>query len=91
MELISGRFDRVVVTRDAAGQALEATIVDFKSNRIDEESALAKTAEGYGAQMSDYADAVARLLQIAPERVNAVLLFTRIGRAVNVNAIGEST
>jgi ATP-dependent helicase/nuclease subunit A len=89
MELISGRFDRVVVTRDAAGQALEATVVDYKSNRIDEESALAKTAEGYGAQMHDYADAVARLLQIAPDRVKAVLLFTRIGRAVNVDAINK--
>ncbi len=39
--------------------------------------------------MHDYADAVARLLQIAPDRVKAVLLFTRIGRAVNIDAINK--
>ena len=61
----------------------------FARASIDKESALAKTAEGYGAQMHDYADAVARLLQIAPDRVKAVLLFTRIGRAVNIDAINK--
>lgn len=84
-ELISGRFDRVVVTRDASGNAVEALIVDYKSNRVEEESALAKTAEGYAAQMRDYTDAVARLLQLDANRVKAILLFTRIGRAFHMD------
>lgn len=83
-EILSGRFDRLVVEQDAAGRALRATVVDFKSNRIEDENALAEKAAGYAGQMRDYAAAAARLLGLEAEQVTTVLLFTRVGRVVQV-------
>jgi ATP-dependent helicase/nuclease subunit A len=78
--LVSGRFDRLVVERDAAGRPVRATVFDFKSNRVDTEAERRKAAEGYASQMADYARAAARLLGLQPADVATVLLFTRTGQ-----------
>ncbi len=78
-QLISGRFDRLVVERDAANRPLRATVFDFKSNRVDTKSALREAAEGYARQMADYARAAARLLNLQSAQVDIVMLFTRQG------------
>ncbi len=77
--LMSGRFDRLVVERDAAGQPLRATVFDFKSNRVETVSDLHEAADGYAGQMAGYARAAARLLGLPPAQVAIVLLFTRTG------------
>ena len=78
--LVSGRFDRLVVERDAAGQFVRATVFDFKSNRVDTDADMRSAAEGYAGQMDDYARAAARLLGLQPAAVATVLLFTRTGQ-----------
>jgi len=83
-QLMSGRFDRLVIERDAAGRPVHATIIDFKSNRIATEQQIQETARGYAGQMRDYAHAAAQLLGLSPERVTPTLLFTRLGRIVEV-------
>lgn len=77
--LMSGRFDRLVVERDAAGRPTRATVFDFKSNRVESEADLEKAADGYAGQMTDYARAAARILGLQAGQVSTVLLFTRAG------------
>jgi ATP-dependent helicase/nuclease subunit A len=84
-EIVTGRFDRVVVERDASGRPLRATVVDFKSNRVADERQMAETAEGYRGQMRDYAAAAARLLGLPAAAVKAKLLFTRLGRVAELH------
>ena len=59
-------------------------MVDFKSNRVDSEEALAEKAAGYAGQMRDYAMAAGRLLGLQAGQVATMLLWTRVGRAVAV-------
>ncbi|HNX35258.1 MAG TPA: UvrD-helicase domain-containing protein [Kiritimatiellia bacterium] len=79
-QLMSGRFDRLVVERDVSGHPVRATIIDFKSNRITSEKELQEAADGYSAQMTYYATAAARLLAISAAQITTVLLFTRSGK-----------
>lgn len=81
---ISGRFDRVTLERDANGRAVRAAVLDFKSDRVDDEAALAAKVEIYRRQLVWYRRAAARLTGLPPERVTAHLLFTRLGRVVDV-------
>jgi len=83
-EIVSGRFDRLVILRNAAGQAVGARVMDFKSNRIATEHELSEHVAAYKPQMRDYADAASRLLQLDSSRISTLLLFTRIGRVVRV-------
>lgn len=83
-QLMSGRFDRLVVERDAAGHPVRATIIDFKSNRIASDQQVQEAARGYAGQMRDYALAAAQLLGLSRERITATLLFTRSGRLAEV-------
>ncbi len=78
--LVGGRFDRLVVERDADGIALHATILDFKSNRVETDADVAAVAQGYAGQMADYARAAARLLALPHDRIATILLFTRLAR-----------
>jgi ATP-dependent helicase/nuclease subunit A len=79
-EIVTGRFDRLVIARDRSGRPLSAWVVDFKSNRVADDGAMAATAAGYRTQMEDYAAAAARLLGLPAGAVNARLLFTRLGK-----------
>ncbi len=85
-QLISGRFDRLVVERDGTGLPWRATIIDFKSNRIATDQQVQEAARGYAAQMLDYTRAAAQLLGLSPEHVTATLLFTRLGRLQTFSA-----
>ncbi|MEI6219260.1 MAG: 3'-5' exonuclease, partial [bacterium] len=80
-QIMAGRFDRLVVERDACGLPVKATVFDFKSNIIEKASDLNKAADGYASQMDDYARAASRLLGLERERISTVLLFTRSGWA----------
>ena len=82
--IVSGRFDRLVVERDAAGRPAGATVVDFKSDRVETDTDLRARAASHTAQMRDYMHVTAQLLGLRPTAVKSVLLFTRVGRVVQV-------
>ncbi len=84
-ELMSGRFDRVVIEQDSTGKPVRATIVDYKSNRVENEAEMRRVAAGYEPQMRDYAAAAAQILDLPPTAVSASLLFTRLARVVSLN------
>ena len=79
-EIVTGRFDRLVIARDPFNQPVSAWVVDFKSNRVADVSEMADTAAGYKTQMQDYAAAAARLLGLPAGAVKTRLLFTRLGK-----------
>lgn len=83
-EIVTGRFDRLVIERDAAHHPIRATVVDFKSNRVDNDAAMNAKAMGYRPQMRVYTEAAARLLDLPLSAVQAVLLFTRRARCVTL-------
>ena len=84
-QLVSGRFDRMVLERDpATGRPIRATILDYKSNRVTDDEAMRQAAAGYHGQMADYARAAARLCGLEREAVRTILLFTRLGKALAV-------
>lgn len=63
---ISGCFDRVHVRREG-GKAVEAQILDYKTNRSTPE----KIAEEYEGQMQQYREAASRLLGLPLEKITA--------------------
>ncbi|NNE91914.1 MAG: UvrD-helicase domain-containing protein [Verrucomicrobiales bacterium] len=80
-EWLSGTFDRVVVE---PGQS--ATILDFKTDRIDfddDEKPEAKI-EGYRPQLETYREVLTRMTGIPPENIATKLLFTKLKRVVSV-------
>ena len=76
-EWISGTVDRVNLTLDSAGCITRATIIDFKTDDVPDEAALADKVKGYRPQIALYKQAVARLAGIRKEEVKARLLFVR--------------
>lgn len=82
---VTGIFDRATVLRDAQGRAVSADILDYKSDRIDDDGQLAGAVERHAPQMRIYKQALAQLTGLAPESIVVRILFTRSGR---VRAVG---
>jgi ATP-dependent exoDNAse (exonuclease V) beta subunit len=72
---ISGRFDRVVITRDRAGSVTSASVLDFKSDRVSAGEVPARAAY-YRPQAASYRAALARLTGLPESAITARLLFT---------------
>ena len=83
-EWISGAFDRVTIHRAAGGCVTRAEILDYKSNRVESESQIEKTAEGYRPQLSLYGRALARILAVPSSAISLRLLFTRPARVYDL-------
>ena len=81
---VTGKFDRVVVIRDAAGRALAATVYDFKTGLLSEGADLVREAAQHEGQLDLYCRAVAVLAGLAPEAVSAEILFTKAARRVRL-------
>ena len=81
---ITGVFDRATISQDANGKTLRATILDFKSNEITDDSELANAAERYRPQLSLYGKGLSRMLQIDPAQVMLELLFTSVGKVYKI-------
>jgi len=73
---ITGVFDRVVIMRDSDGKPLKATVVDFKSNEIMDDTGLANSVKRYSPQLALYGKALSRMLQLDSSQVTLRLLFT---------------
>ena len=75
---VSGKFDRVVIVRNAQGEIEDALILDFKTNRITAPETAA-TAGHYVRQMETYRQALAFLIRFPAPRIRCILLFTHPG------------
>ena len=76
--LISGTFDRVVLSRDTDGSWSDAEIIDFKTDQgVETEAGLQAAIESHRSQLELYRKAVVRLTSLPTERVTCRLLFTR--------------
>jgi ATP-dependent helicase/nuclease subunit A len=75
--LVQGQIDAVWPRPDGA-----RVLLDFKSDRVTGEAAIAARAESYRPQVRIYREAVARLWRA--ERVACRLYFLRAGRAVEI-------
>ena len=74
---LSGKIDRLHLEKDAAGKAVRARVLDFKTDR-------APNPERHRAQMDDYRQAVAKLFSLPPDRIACTLLFVRGGTVADV-------
>ena len=77
-ELLTGSFDRVVLWRDAAGNALRAMIVDFKTDRFSSAEERVQIEARYAPQLEAYRKALCLLCPGLNARdVEASLTFVR--------------
>ncbi len=81
-EWISGTVDRVLVDYDPNGRSTQATIIDYKTDDIPDDTALEAKLKGYQPQIALYRQAVAKLAGLPMSAVSASLLFTRSARLV---------
>jgi len=84
---ISGIFDRVVILRKPDGTPDSAEIIDFKSNRTSDPEAIGKLSQIYKPQIALYRQALAQLLNLRGEKVEASLLFTVSRQIVRITGI----
>jgi ATP-dependent exoDNAse (exonuclease V) beta subunit len=81
---ISGTMDRVILTRDAAGRAVSAWLVDFKTDDVPDAQAVEGKVGGYRPQVELYRLAISRLTGLRAGQVRASLLFTRARKVVEI-------
>ena len=84
--LLEGILDRAVVLRDAAGHAVGAVVLDFKTDDVADAPAALVRAEHYRPQLAAYARAVARLVGLGRGQIEARLLFVGPGVVVPVES-----
>ncbi len=87
--LLNGAIDRLVVRVDAKGRAIEAEVLDYKTDAIGtggvaDEQRLAQRVEHYTPQVRAYKRAAAALLGLGVSKIRGVLLFTGTGRLVTI-------
>ncbi len=83
-KLIAGAFDRVAISYDRSGGISDATIVDFKSDRIDEAADPAETAAKYWSQLDAYEKALQKILGIPGSLISLKLVFTHAAQVVDL-------
>lgn len=79
---MTGVFDRVKVELDGAGGAVRATVIDFKTDRIQGDDALARAVKRHRPQLEAYRKVVARMTALPMQHVDGQLVFTSLPRVV---------
>lgn len=82
--LLRGIMDRVVIQRDAHGRPLSAELLDFKTDRVGDEG-ISPILHMYHPQIRAYQKALAIMLDLPLDRIEASLLLTGPGMKVKVN------
>ena len=82
---VTGMFDRVTISRDADGKCTGAIILDYKSNRVDTDAELERTAKEYQPQLSLYSEALAAILNIPKSEIQTRIIFTRAARVLSLH------
>jgi ATP-dependent helicase/nuclease subunit A len=83
--LVSGILDRVAIVRDADGHLVKVDLLDFKTDRVEDESGLARAIAIYRPQMDLYQSVVSRLLDVPAGKIAKKLLFIRPGRVIELD------
>lgn len=81
---VSGTFDRVVLECDAQGRAMRGWILDFKTDEVPDEAALAAKLDGYQPQIALYVQALSGLTGLPVGAIRASLLLVRSQRIVDL-------
>ncbi|WP_432798899.1 UvrD-helicase domain-containing protein [Poriferisphaera sp. WC338] len=84
-KLMRGAFDRVVVHRDRSGQVKGATLIDFKTDRVEKEGDVEQHMATYRPQVEAYRGALVKMLGIDREDVRVKLVFTGKGIVQDVD------
>ncbi len=74
---VSGRFDRVVVSKDSAGRPTAAVVYDFKTDRAESPANWRAIAERHAGQLATYRRAVCALTGLPAAAVRAEVVLTR--------------
>jgi ATP-dependent helicase/nuclease subunit A len=77
-EWLSGTFDRVMI------EPHRATILDFKTDKVDADEAFAARVEGYRPQLETYREVLARMTGLPHAAIHCRLLFTHRREVVTV-------
>jgi len=76
---MSGVFDRVVIHRASDDRIERAEIIDYKTNRLEQPGQIDELSAHYLPQLQTYRDVLARLINVAAERISLTLVFTDAG------------
>ncbi len=76
---VSGCFDRVQLEKDGGGRPTTATILDYKTSKLDRDGALEEALAHYRPQMVLYRKVLAQLVGLDEAAINLKLVFTRDG------------
>ena len=79
---VTGAFDRVVIQDDADGRPVSASILDYKSDRVETPSEIREATETHRAQIDPYARALSTILALPLDRIEKHLIFTRPAQCV---------
>ena len=77
-EWLSGTFDRVSLEAD------RATILDFKTDKVESPEALAERVNGYRPQLQTYREVLSRMTGLSLEVIQCQLLFTHRCELISV-------
>lgn len=83
--LISGRFDRVMITKNSDGKPVSAVIVDFKTEHIENIEQLRFVRERYKNQIQLYLEALSRMLGMPEKQCRVLLVLTSIKKVILAN------
>jgi ATP-dependent helicase/nuclease subunit A len=83
---VTGVFDRVIVERSANRRVEWVTVFDFKTDRVEDERALAEATRRHASQLNVYRRVAAALTGVPVDAVTCELVFTRLQRRVRVPA-----
>jgi ATP-dependent helicase/nuclease subunit A len=81
---VTGVFDRVVIERDQAGQAVRATVFDFKTDHVAGDADVMAAVARHAGQLNLYRRVAAVLAGLEVAAVACELVLTRVRRLVNV-------
>jgi ATP-dependent exoDNAse (exonuclease V) beta subunit len=78
---VSGVIDRLLVEFDENGKAVNAAIMDFKTDKVDDVDEL---RERYGEQLNRYKKMICKNYSLAAENVYSVILSTHFRKTINL-------
>ena len=78
-EWLSGTFDRVIIEPD------RATILDFKTDKMETAEALQARVDGYRPQLETYREVLSRMTGLSPQAITCKLLFTHRQEVVAID------
>lgn len=82
-KLVTGIFDRVELHRED-GVLQRAVVIDFKTDRLKSAGATRQRAKVYEPQLQLYRSALAKMLRLDLNRIDAQIVFVDVGEIVHI-------